>query len=263
MSDLPTIIVQFAPVRSIIPVSIDKAGLVKWRELQERRMTIEELEAHSDAPAWAHITGKISGLFTIDVDPSGVDWAREKELVPLAHRRTPSGGLHIDVELPKGWQVKNTVGALSQGIDTRGEGGIALIWGMSRKGHYTWRRPFESSPIKFSELPNPVQWLLNEKAKREQREVSVDFTLPPVSSEEVENLLLKALSRAPMEGRNPMGFWLACRLRDSRIEKESARLVGYKFVDRCWSTNTHGQQEPYTRRMFDAALDNAYSAVGR
>lgn len=261
---LPEIVRLMAGSRSLLPVTIDKVGLVKWRELQERRMTIEELEAYADAPAWAHITGSISGLFTIDVDSTGMEWAKYQELDKLAHRKTPSGGLHVDVVLPRGWaSVKNTVGALSAGIDTRGEGGIALIWGRSRKGGYEWLRPFSESPIPFLTLPLKVQWALFENCRpQEQRIVEVDFSKPP-SKDEVHNLLLKALSYAPAHGRNSTGFWLARKLRDSAVEKERARLVGYAYVNRVWSTNTHGATEPYTQRMFDAALDNAYARIGR
>lgn len=261
---LPDIIYQMASSRSLLPVSIDKVGLVKWRELQTRRMSIEELEAFKDAPAWAHITGKVSGIFTIDIDNTGMDWAKHKELDKLAHRSTPSGGLHIDVVLPRGWLVKNTVGSLSAGIDTRGEGGIALIWGRSRKGEYKWLRPISESPITFATLPKPTQWMLYEWCRwQEPRIVEVDFTIPPATPVEIESLLLKALAYAPASGRNAMGFWLACKLRDSRVDKEAARSVGYDYVNRVWQTNTHGSYEQYTRQMFDAALNNAYARVGR
>lgn len=261
---LPEVVLRFAATRSLLPVSKDKVGLLKWRDLQERRLSVEELEQYANAPAWAHITGKVSGIFTIDIDVKGVDWAKNRGLFPLAHRLTPSGGAHIDVCLPRGWLIKNTVGSLAAGVDTRGEGGIALIWGESTKGEYKWVRPFDESPIRYSDIPQPIQWMLWEHCKRQpNRQVTIDFSQAPISEEETEALLLKALSLAPFHGRNPMGFWLACRLRDGRIDKEFARAIGYQYTARVWNTNTHGQYEDYSNRHFDASLDSAYSGVAR
>lgn len=256
--ELPRIIQLFSYKRSLLPVDIDKRGLLKWREFQERKMTLEELQEYANAPAWAHITGKVSGLFTIDIDPSGIAWSKEMHLYELAHRRTPSGGLHIDVELPS-WPVKNTVSVLSKGIDTRGEGGIALIWGRTRKGAYEWLTDWwaEKPLLPYNELPLWVREQLYAKCQKEDRVTTLDFSR--IRNEDADDLLLRALSRAPIRGRNDSGFWLACRLRDAGISKEAARLFGHQYANRVFDTNTHGKHEQYTTRMFDAALDNAYS----
>jgi len=221
-------------------------------------MTLEEIQKYEDAPAWAHVTGEISGLFTIDIDPSGLDWAKERKLYTLAHRKTPSGGYHIDVKMPD-FIVKNTQSVLHTGVDTRGEGGIALICGRSNRGTYQWLRPLWESPIEFDTLPEPIQESLRDIAKKMERVITIDFTPRPIHREDLENILIKALSRAPYEGRNAMGFWLACRCRDAGADMDMARSVGYEYVSRVWTTNTHGNYEPYTDRMFDAALENAYS----
>lgn len=256
---LPVVVKHFAATRSIIPVSMSKSSLVKWRELQKRRMTLEELTKYEDAPAWAHVTGEISGVFTIDIDISGKAWGDKNGLTKLAHRMTPSEGFHIDVQLPEGFVVKNTQSELHLGVDTRGEGGIALIAGRTHKGRYAWLKPAsEWDAIPFQSLPKFLQDDLEEIARKMERVVTVDFTPRPVTRDDLEDYLLRARSRAPMEGRNAMGFWLACRLRDAGADKEVARDIGYEYVNTVWMTNTHGVYEPYTTRMFDAALENAY-----
>lgn len=48
---LPPEVGYLAKTRSIIPVTVDKIGLIKWREFQFRRMTLDELEQF-ELPAW-------------------------------------------------------------------------------------------------------------------------------------------------------------------------------------------------------------------
>ena len=111
-------------------------NVVKWTELQNRAMTIDEL-----APYWeknpnyniAIVTGKLSGITVIDVDG-------EKGLVSLNEE---------DIKLPDTYTVKTIRGwhkyykyngeletktGILPGIDIRNDGGAVIAPGSTRGG---------------------------------------------------------------------------------------------------------------------------------
>ena len=120
---------------SIIPIRPgDKRPLVRWEEFQHRRPS--EDEARGWLRAWPEagigiVTGGISGLVVLDVDPRHGGEASlerlEREHGPLPvtlESRTGSGGRHLYFAHPGGL-VRNKV-ALATGIDLRGDGGYVV-----------------------------------------------------------------------------------------------------------------------------------------
>ena len=80
---------------SIIPVDINKKPYLSWKQYQQKRATIDQIDEWQkqyNPSAWAVITGAISNLIILDGDGEpGKSTFESLGLDP--HRRTGSGGL--------------------------------------------------------------------------------------------------------------------------------------------------------------------------
>jgi hypothetical protein len=155
---------------SIIPIRPgDKRPLVRWEEFQHRRPS--EDEARGWLRAWPEagigiVTGAISGLVVLDVDPRhGGDASlerleREHGRLPVTlEARTGSGGRHLYFAHPGGL-VRNKA-ALAAGIDLRGDGGYVVappsLHASGRR--YAWVE--DRAPASARPAPLPA-WLLRQ-----------------------------------------------------------------------------------------------------
>jgi hypothetical protein len=153
---------------SVLPVRPrDKRPLIRWEALQTTK------PSNSDLAEWFRrwpdanigiVTGEISNLVVIDVDPKhGGDESLEHlqqrfgSLPPTVEATTGGGGRHLYFAHP-GVLVRNRAG-LAQGIDLRGDGGYVVappsVHPSGRR--YAWmpgRSPQEMSPA-----PLP-RWLI-------------------------------------------------------------------------------------------------------
>lgn len=259
-----------------------------WKRYQTRLVTRGELlfwqKAYSPA-AWVVVTGSLSGLVVLDFDgEQGKQTLANLKLEP--HLRTGSGGFHIYFKHP-GWTVrtlnsksKKTLGKRFPGMDIRADGGYAAFCGRNTQGPYHWLR--EPVPDELELLPEelrralgllhpPQKRLLTPPVKRLQTKID-----PPMTTNErisspsaarsdasqiaIQHLLEQALHRVhgEGEGRNDVGFWLACRLRDGGMLESEARDVMLEFAEHVPSVNTKGQAERYTRSEALASLRSAY-----
>lgn len=154
---------------SVIPVQPRaKRPLVVWREFQQRGPSAQEIRAWFQRWPDANVgivTGQVSGLVVVDVDPAhgGRDSVRELEgihgpLPATVECVTGGGGRHLYYRHPGG-NVPNRVG-IQLGIDVRGDGGyIVAPPSVHPSGkHYFWaagRSPEESRlaapPVHFFE----------------------------------------------------------------------------------------------------------------
>ncbi len=261
---------------SVIPTDTSsKKALVPWKEFQDRKPTVEELQQWNQQHkgcAWAAITGKVSNAIALDFDqPEGPDTMRKLGLNP--HIQTPSGGYHVYVEHP-GFLVhtlngksKAELGKLYPGMDIKGDGGYALFYSSNPDRPYTKLRDLEL--IKFSSLPTDLRsYLEGSKDKPdlpqgEPSRASLEHILE--SNRPASSLLLsQALESVRMgEGRNNAGFGLAIQLRDNGYTKDEAYPVMRDFKDTCPGTNTKGEAEPYTDQEIDATLRQAYDREPR
>lgn len=111
-----------------------KRPLVPWRRYQEKPPTREQVDAwfarHPDANVGI-VTGAVSGLVVLDIDPAhgGDDSLAELErrhgpLPNTVEVLTGGGGRHVYFRHPGG-TMHNKVG-LAPGIDLRGDGGVIV-----------------------------------------------------------------------------------------------------------------------------------------
>ena len=154
---------------SVIPVGSNKKAAIKWGPYQKRQPTDKELvEWFADPPAGrgiAIVTGAISGLVVVDVDPDGeghvAELGLDDERTPV--QRTPRGQHYVFAH--PGHHVKSptNLGGL-KGIDLRGDGGYIIAEPTVRgKSRYQWEVAL--GECELAPLPPPVVRLLDGEAK--------------------------------------------------------------------------------------------------
>jgi Bifunctional DNA primase/polymerase, N-terminal len=86
-------------------------------------------------------TGEVSGIVVIDVDPRNGGDARFLKLPLTLTARTPSGGYHHYLSVPKGVRIpKDNTGKLGPGIDFLGDGAYVVLppSELSEEAGYGW-----------------------------------------------------------------------------------------------------------------------------
>ncbi|HKJ07721.1 MAG TPA: bifunctional DNA primase/polymerase [Gammaproteobacteria bacterium] len=153
---------------SVIPIRrADKRPALPWQLYQEQPAGEDEIRGWfrrwPDANV-AIVTGRLSGLVVLDVDPGhgGEESLRalvteHGRLPATVQARTGGGGRHLYFRHPGG-TVHNKVG-LAPGIDLRGDGGLVVAPpSVHRSGRrYRWSRGCDPSALKPAPLP---AWLL-------------------------------------------------------------------------------------------------------
>lgn len=129
---------------SVIPVGMDKIPLIPWKVYQERRATIEEVDAWLRAYPQMQIglvTGAISKLIVVDVENGGdPSWLPETATV-----KTGGGGWHFYYSYVPGVNNKARIKPL---VDIRGDGGYVVAPpSKTTKGAYSWLK--QINPIQF------------------------------------------------------------------------------------------------------------------
>ncbi len=160
---------------SVIPVRPrSKTPLLRWQEFQHRLATEAELAEWFATWPQANIaivTGSISGLAVLDIDPrhGGEESLQRLEqshgaLPPTVEARTGGGGRHLYFALPP-VTLPNRV-ALLPGIDVRADGGIVVAPPSTHPSGaiYHWRPACSPAAVPVTRLPS---WLLNLALHRE------------------------------------------------------------------------------------------------
>jgi len=155
---------------SVIPMRAhDKRPAIRWQEFQQRCASKKEI--HEWFEHWPDgnvgiVTGAISGLVVLDIDPQHGGDATLNQFIrehgPLPHTiesRTGGGGRHLYLSYPS-VVVRNKVG-LAPGIDVRGEGGcvVAPPSVHSSGKAYAWLEGHAPGLAPLAGLP---AWLLSE-----------------------------------------------------------------------------------------------------
>lgn len=267
---------------SLVPVGSDKKALISWKPYQETRATLEQVLRWDDDlnPAvWAGATGEVSGRIALDFDaPDGPGTMQKLGLSP--HRATPNGGFHVDVAYP-GWPVttvsaktKKALGNRFPGLDVRGGGGYINLTGSTATGSYKWLRD-DWDPLPVNELHTDLREAVGllhppevPAAHPPVKAAAVTVVLAPVREQmepEADRfeaaafaLMDRALERAPADGRNNAGFWLACQLRDEGFSLPDASAVMHVYAERTPAVNAKGVTEAYTAQDAMASLDQAW-----
>ena len=168
---------QFADYHwSVIPMRAhDKRPLIKWLEYQRRLATANEINEWYRRWPTANVgivTGSISGLVVLDIDPrhggeqSLAQWEKAYEPLPLTlEARTGGGGRHLYFQHPGG-VIHNRVG-IAPGIDLRGDGGCVVAPpSIHSSGEaYTWVMGHEPGTLALAELPGWLSTLVKSEAR--------------------------------------------------------------------------------------------------
>lgn len=153
---------------SVIPLRPrTKLPIIPWEEYQSRRATEAEIAAWFRRWPQANIgivTGAISGLAVLDIDPrhSGEDSLRQleganAELPITVEAETGGGGHHFYFALP-GPHLRNRA-ALAPGIDLRAKGGMVVAPPSRHPSgrHYRWLQGRDPASVAPAALP---EWLM-------------------------------------------------------------------------------------------------------
>ena len=122
---------------SLVPATIEgKRALTPWRRWQQVAPDPDQLRewAHRWSRCnWAVITGQLSAVVVVDIDPRHHG---DHALAELEQRHgdlpwhsvveTPSAGVHVYLRHPGG-RIPNSASRIGLGIDIRGDGGLALL----------------------------------------------------------------------------------------------------------------------------------------
>ena len=156
---------------SVIPISPEtKRPPISWKEFQTRLPTESEVEEWFTSFPNAMVgmvTGKVSGVFVIDLDAYKEGFNFDVSLLEnetLIHE-TASGGFHYFYKYPTSREVRNHA-SKEENWDVRGDGGIIVLPPTIRNGkHY---KVFKSSEI--AEAPQRLLDIIKEEEKSEQIE---------------------------------------------------------------------------------------------
>ncbi len=185
---------------SLVPLGKDKKALIKWTALQTQRATVSEIrgwfDTFGDDINPGIVTGKVSGLFVLDIDGEQGQQSLEK-LGHLPHTVcvNTGKGKHYYFkypELPAGRRVTTKAGISSDDshLDVRGEGGYVMAAGaLHPNGNfYEW----EHAP-QYNDIAEAPSWLLDLVIVEDRPEP----TLPAPTNQTVEN---NAWAEAALEG---------------------------------------------------------------
>jgi bifunctional DNA primase/polymerase-like protein len=264
---------------SVIPCGLNKKPFFKllpkdekgnriWSPYQQRVANLEELQAWAQAkpPAYAIVTGRISGQITVDFDGEQGRQLAEQWGVHL-HRKTPSGGGHLDLTHP-GFYVPTLNGKAAKelgrrwpGLDIKGDGGYVLAFGRNAKGTYKWLR--DGNPDAPDVVPAAVWDFLSHQIKADTPTAVPNHRNGNDRRVGQDRLIRNALALVPGDGRESAGFWLAQQLRDNHYGIAEAEAVMWEYRGCCPGTNTKGKREEYAEQEMLGSLRHAYERPAR
>ena len=153
---------------SVIPVRPrEKRPAIRWLEYQSRLASEDEIKTwyqHRQDANVAIVTGAVSGLVVVDIDPRH---GGEESLAELVRQHGPlpdtievltgGGGRHVYFRHPGG-TLRNRVGFVP-GIDLRGDGGCVVAPPSVHPSgkRYTWVKGHDPRHAKLAPMP---EWLL-------------------------------------------------------------------------------------------------------
>ncbi len=162
---------------SVIPMrKRDKRSSIRWQDYQTVRASAQEVhDWFSRRPEQnvGIVTGAVSGLVVLDVDPrhggEGSLKILERKHGPLprtAEAITGGGGRHLYFGHPGG-TVRNRVG-IAPGIDLRGDGGcIVAPPSVHPSGNrYQWAKGCEPGQVNLAPMPHWLRRMVSTKAQR-------------------------------------------------------------------------------------------------
>lgn len=232
---------------NVIPVDEAKRPLVRWRELQSRRVTAEELRgwyAQYPGAGVAMICGGISGRIVVDIDPRNAEpaWLEciRRVMPPTPTVLTPRGGRHYHFLAPNPPHVKVT--GLQPGVDYQGEAACAVLPPTTTAaGVYRWTGGWCAQPP-LAPIPYFVRHLLrawdSDKQRADERWHG-DHRQPQHGGRRLElDQVLTRLRRV----RGYRGGWTACcPAHDDKDPSLSIRFINGRVLLHCFAGCTVDQ----------------------
>ncbi|HLL60643.1 MAG TPA: bifunctional DNA primase/polymerase [Candidatus Nitrosocosmicus sp.] len=150
---------------NIILIGKDKKPLEEWKQYQTKRITSARIKTWFLLYPEAHIaviTGKVSNLTVVDIDPRHNGSYKPFEDISTVKSKTGGDGYHIFFQYEEG--VSNKAG-IQQGIDLRSEAGYVILPPSIHKSgkKYEWITA-PSADFKLPKLPPFIKKLLNKSA---------------------------------------------------------------------------------------------------
>lgn len=259
---------------SLVPLRSNRVSYVRWKPRQISRPSLAEIEdefARFDPAMIANVTGLVSRRLTFDFDGEiGRELYKHLQL-PAPHRTTPSGGFHLDVEWPDDdliipsltYKGTTWLGELHPGLDLRGQGGLAIVWGADQRGEYEWIRPYEPVPFSVIEdlMPDLVEALRDRQkgpgrgtASKGRRRAS-----RPVSEGATGSLASRFAQHLSAESsRNEAVFQFALACRDRGVLRETVDALVPEIVDLANREYSNKKDHPYEAEEAHASIASAY-----
>lgn len=246
-----------------------KKPLVKWKHLQQRLPTPQELrrwhyQFQQEIWGWGRVTGRISNLIVLDDDGGG--WLERWGLQP--HIRTRRGGYHWIGEYP-GWRVatlnaetSRSLGETFPKLDIRADGGYSMI--CNGASEYEWLREPKADPLDL--LPQHVRRFfgLDTPPRPTRRVETANLPLPSGGDRvEADYLVRRAVDVARSQGRNTGAVWLSNQMRDNGYSRGEAEGIGHAYLRQVPITDTRGDVDPYTEEEWLATVAWAYQQQPR
>ena len=148
---------------AVIPIRPDdKKPIIEWKQYQDRRPSQTEIKEWWTKYPNANIgvlTGRISGIVVVDVDPR-----HGGESAPIEHEwptgliaKTANAGFHLVYKYPDDAEYIPSLGAIQQGIDIRADGGYIVVCPSTLGGDkkYRW--------IEVGDLGAPPPWAVQDR----------------------------------------------------------------------------------------------------
>lgn len=164
---------------SIIPVGKNKKPLIEWKKYQTEKPIEEEVKNWFDKFPHTNIavvTGAISNLVIIDIDPrhGGSEEAFKDVITPES--RTGGGGMHVFFKFEEG--IENKAG-IQEGIDVRGEGGYAVLPPSDHESGNKYEWILNPSDTPLAPLPDFVKgWIGSSGIRNESKTAEVINGVP-------------------------------------------------------------------------------------
>jgi len=212
------------------------------------------------------VTGSISGLVDVETDPPDgeASWAAlvaGRDVPQSWSFRSGGGSTHRLFALPDGVRIR-TVSRIRPGLDTRGEGGIAVLPPtLHRTGvRYAWLEGCAPWECELAEAPD---WLIEALPRHEKHGSSSAEALSIAK----ERTTRRVDEGAPDGERNVELYRYACRLRGKGVDWEEAWLLVSNFAAGC--SPPLGDDEAlkvlgsaWKRTPEDEKVDETFAGVG-
>lgn len=155
----------------VVPIGKNKKTLVKWAPYQKQMPTEDEIRGwfstFTEITGLALVTGRLSGLFVVDVDEEAMSEFPKKFIIPkeTVAAKSGGGGYHVYFRYPN-FKVKTQTGFSMAHVDIRGDGGyIVLPPSLHPNGkRYQWKNQLGKVPL--TDAPAEILDLLKGKTRK-------------------------------------------------------------------------------------------------